>query len=198
FTYTSVSRILGADIVFNSYYLLPWDTTDPPQGDKKGDEDPKDIQHVGTHEAGHLLGLGHANSDTANTMYYDSGARLALHFRDLEPGDAAGASYIYRRAYGTLSSDADLKEYSWQSGNKHVKMVGDVTVPSGVTLTIKAGTEIEASDTDSTLVQGLAAWPLPVPDRGSIPQGRALHVQRVGPSTGLWIWHAHTDVAGRL
>ncbi len=146
---SGIYRIIEVDIVFNSFSELPWDTVDPPRADKAGTYDPKDIQHVGTHEAGHLIGLFHQNSDAANTMYFNSGARRAIHFRTLEPGDAAGASYQYRKAYGTLSGNTDLKEYEWKSRNFHVKMVGDVTIPSGVTLDIRQGTTIEVSTTDS-------------------------------------------------
>ncbi len=129
------------DIEFNTNRT--WKTDDHEDSDK-------DIQGTGTHEFGHAIGLWHTTSDDLNTMHGSTvPACEYICKRTLENGDAAGASWLYRVASGTLSSNSDLREFEWKSPNKFVQMTGDVTVPSGVTLTIDKGMTVEVSTTDS-------------------------------------------------
>ena len=141
----STKLIYEFDIIFNN--SLKWDTANPPVPPEDGT---RSLLNVATHEVGHTLSLRHTSSDSLNTMHNEVvPACKDTCTSTLEPGDKAGASWLYRVAYDTLSSSSDLREYEWQSPNMHVQMTGDVTVPSGVTLTIDPGVTVDVSTTDS-------------------------------------------------
>ena len=56
-----------------------------------------DYRSVGTHEAGHSIGLTHANSSDALTMYYAVPAG-AMHARSLGKGDVMGCARAPRES----------------------------------------------------------------------------------------------------
>ncbi len=100
----STGRILEADIFFNT--IQPWSAA------LQGESGRFDIESVGLHEVGHLLGLGH--SALGETTLLDSGARRVtgkasvmfpiaypagnIEDRTLEPDDKAGIADIYGTA----------------------------------------------------------------------------------------------------
>ena len=59
-----------------------------------------DVQSVVTHEAGHVLGLGHTD-DTEATMYADA-AWAETKKRTLEADDITGVTFLYPLAPGTV------------------------------------------------------------------------------------------------
>jgi len=84
------STILASDMVFNTniHSTLVWVTDlQPSPGDGRF---PVDVQSVGLHELGHLLGLNHS-ADTTAVMY----ASYTRGRRDLSADDLAAVRFLY-------------------------------------------------------------------------------------------------------
>jgi len=137
----------AADIVFNTDYR--WNADDPNYPGNCDDNGPKDIQNIAAHEAGHLWGLDHVSDNTA-TMYYSS-SRCDTTRRALAAGDIEGAVFLNRKASGTISSNV-----TWCSGTPapQIHVIGNLTIASGVTLTIEPGAIVKFSNGVTITVSG--------------------------------------------
>jgi hypothetical protein len=93
-TWDAGEEILESDLLFNSKYK--WAVDPDGEGPAKPAVNGKwyDIQNVGTHEAGHFVGLDDQNFWDDETMFYAAAAKETKK-RSLEPGDIAGAQALY-------------------------------------------------------------------------------------------------------
>ena len=96
-------RILDADMLINET-LGPYDLC-PDSGcpGRLAANRPFDLQNIVTHEAGHLLGIGHSDIEEA-TMYFQS-PRGETSKRTLAPDDISAICTIY--APGNLNANCD-------------------------------------------------------------------------------------------
>ncbi len=94
--YTSTKEIIDTDMVFNTYYK--WGIDKDGEGTVFGvPASTFDIQNIGTHEAGHVCGLGdiYLPEYSAMTMYgYGSFGEVGKI--SLETGDISGVRAIYQ------------------------------------------------------------------------------------------------------
>lgn len=91
--------ILEADIFYNKRYKWAVNPAIEPGVTLCGEQ--LDVQAVGTHELGHMLGLGHvvgdgnsANGDERDATMYGSARKKELKKQTLTPGDEAGARTV--------------------------------------------------------------------------------------------------------
>jgi hypothetical protein len=93
--YTATMQIVDTDIVFNTYYRWGIDT----DGESAAFSLPAntfDIRNIGTHEAGHVCGLGDIYDDPYQFMtMYGYGSFGETQKISLETGDQAGINALY-------------------------------------------------------------------------------------------------------
>ena len=82
-----------ADMVFNTKFN--WAIDPDGEGSQKADARGPyyDVQNVGSHEVGHVVGLGHTGADD-ETMYFSAGRKETKKI-SLEPGDVTRARVLY-------------------------------------------------------------------------------------------------------
>lgn len=92
--YTSTGNVAEADMIFNNRY--PWAVFDATGGECQSSPDAFDLQNIATHEAGHVIGLGHppSNDSTKDLTMYAYGAGGELKKRTLGLGDITGAQTV--------------------------------------------------------------------------------------------------------
>jgi len=125
-----------------------------------------DVQSMVVHEAGHIHGLAHPLTDsythnaTAPTMaggdnaYFDN----TLDVRSLETEDIYGTRFLqlrvptlYSDLQSTLNKAAEIGiGYVYIVSN--YTLVGNISVPSGVTLTIKSGTNVNLTSSHYSIL----------------------------------------------
>lgn len=84
------TEILEVDIFYNLKYKWKANASIEPGSTVCGDE--FDIQAIGTHEIGHMLGLGHVG--TSDATMAPTAAKGELAKQTLTPGDVVGASTV--------------------------------------------------------------------------------------------------------
>jgi len=90
--YTYSGKIVEFGVIFNTLYSWGID----PDGEGGTTINAYDIQNIGTHEAGHTLGLGDLYSRAAQELtMYGYGARGETKKRSLGYGDIHGVRFIY-------------------------------------------------------------------------------------------------------
>ncbi|MCD6335991.1 MAG: hypothetical protein J7M27_11790 [Candidatus Latescibacteria bacterium] len=159
----STRKYISVDIEFNSQ--LNWSVSDTYPSPCDPDDGPKDFQNVAVHELGHALALNHcSNTYTQNTMYYQA-SRCETGQRSLEPGDKAGSVYLGANGIG-----GDIQfDTVWLGGGSlpltggSLTLSGNVTVPTGKTLTIETGKTINLNgyylkSTGGTITDNGATW----------------------------------------
>lgn len=93
FWFDAGNQIFEFEMFFNGEQPYPWSANVAPTCPSGR----VDVENIGAHEAGHVIGLEHDSifpRDTAETMYPSDWCGLVAR-RTLEPDDIAGASYLY-------------------------------------------------------------------------------------------------------
>ena len=79
--------VTDVDIFYNAFHK--WDNLTTCGGNRF------DVENVGTHEVGHVVGLGHLEDANAMATMYPSAPKGEIKKRSLTTGDRDGANDIY-------------------------------------------------------------------------------------------------------
>ncbi len=92
--YTATGQIIDTDMIFNTYYK--WGIDTDGEGPNPMPASTFDIRNIGTHEAGHVCGLGDIYDPAYSAMtMYGYGSYGEVKKISLEPGDITGIRALY-------------------------------------------------------------------------------------------------------